>query len=440
MSKDANDATAGVRLRRAEREQVVWQAQSLNDLLPPQHRARVVWAVVCGAGLDLSAFHAPIKTRDGQAGRDATDPRVLVALWLYAALRGVGSARELARLCQDHRAYRWLCGGLSLNHHLLSDFRVGHADALDQLFADVIATLVHKGLVTVRRISQDGLRVRASAGSSSFRRGSTLAKLHEEAAAHVTQLREMLEDPARSAGWSAKQKAAKVRAARERQQRIDEAIALIPKLQQRQARSAKRLSKRQQTEQQREPRASTTDREASRMKMGDGGYRPAVNVQIACDTASRAIVAVDVTNEGVDYEQSEPMRQQVEQIAAGQKVQEHLYDGGYVKRDAIERAAEQGVTIYAPPKPPKNKQQRQSAYEPCVGDRETIAAWRARMGSEAGQEIYKERAATSETINAQMRRSGLTQLTVRGLRKAKCIALWAALAYDLTLFTSALMG
>ena len=431
MSKDANHATANVRLRRAERAQVIWQAHCLDDQLPAEHQARTVWAVV--ATLDLQAFHTPIKARAGLAGRDATDPRILVALWLYASLRGIGSAREVARLCVDHRACRWLCGGVTLNHRLLSDFRVDHADALDRLFADVIATLVKKNLVTVKRISQDGLRVRASAGSSSFRRGDTLAKLREEAAEHVTQLRELLDDPAKSAGISAKQKAAKERVARERQQRIDEAAALIPKLARRQAKSAKRLSKKQKNEQQQEPRASTTDSQAMRMKMGDGGYRPAVNVQIACDTQSRAIVAVDVTNEGVDYEQSEPMRQQVEQLT-GQKVAEHLYDGGYVKRESIERAAESGVTIYAPPKPPKNTELRQSAYEPAVGDSQTIAAWRARMGSEEGKEIYKQRASTSETINAQMRRSGLTQLTVRGLKKAKCVTLWAALAYNLSLF------
>lgn len=437
MSKDASKTTSEVRLRLAERDQVRWQAQCLDELLATEHRGRIVWAVVCR--LDLAAFHEPLKARRGRAGRDATDPRVLVALWLYAALRGVGSARELARLCVDHRAYRWLCGGVSLNHHLLSDFRTDHADALDKLFADVIATLVSKGLVTVRRISQDGLRVRGSAGSSSFRRGSTLERLRPEASAHMKQMRELMDDPRKSAGLSAKQKAAKLRAARQREQRIEQAIALIPKLQKRQEQSAKRMSKNQRKQQQSEPRVSTTDAEASRMKMGDGGFRPAVNVQIAADTKSRAIVAVDVTNEGVDYQQSEPMREKVERIA-GHKVSEHLYDGGYVKRECIERAAQAEVIIYAPPKPPKNKDKRQSPYQPCAGDSEALTQWRARMGSEEAKEIYKQRASTSETINAQMRRSGLTQLTVRGLKKAKCVALWAALAYNLTLFATALSG
>lgn len=437
MSKDANNATAHVRLRMAERKQVIWQAQCVDDLLPAEHRARTVWQVVCG--LELSKFHESIAAREGAVGRDSTDPRILVALWLYGSIRGIGSARELARLCEEHRAYRWLCGSVSVNYHLLADFRTQHADALEKLFTDVIASLVKKGLVTVVRISQDGLRVRASAGSSSFRRSSTLAKLQEQSKQHLGQLRQIFEDAEQSAGISARQKAARLRAARQRAARVEQAMALIPKLQERQARAAKRLSGKQKIDQQKEPRASTTDSEAARMKMGDGGYRPAVNVQIAADTRSRAIVGIDVTGQGNDYEQSEPMRQAV-QKTTGQRVEQHLYDGGYVKTDGIERAAQEQVTIFAPPKPPRNTDQRGDEYQPRPGDSDAIIAWRARMGSEQGKTIYKERASTSETINAQMRRSGLTQLTVRGLDKAKCVALWCALAYNLSLFAKELLG
>ncbi len=437
MSKEATKAMAGVRLRVAERTQVLWQAQCVDDLLPREHRARTIWAVVCG--LDWSGFHASIKAREGEPGRDRTDPRVLAALWLYASTRGVGSARELDRLCKESRPYQWLCGGVTMNYHLLSDFRTGHADELDSLFTEVIATLVKKGLVKVKRVSQDGLRVRACAGASSFRRSSTLTKLREEAAEQMKHLRALLDDPGQSAGCSARKKSAKERAAKARQQRIEEALKLIPKLQERQKKAARRLSAKQKNEQQKEPRASTTDSEASRMKMGDGGYRPAVNLQLAVDTESRAIVGVDVSGEGVDYEQSEPMRRQVEQ-RSGRRVEEHLYDGGYVKTDAIERAAAEGVTVYAPPKPPKNKEQRGNEFVPRPGDSQAIQQWRQRMGSEEGKEIYKQRAATSETINAQMRRAGLMQLTVKGLRKARCVALWSALAWNLTQFAGALMS
>ena len=437
MSKEATKAISGVRLRLAERTQVVWQAQCVDDLLPKEHRARTIWAVVCG--LDLSAFCAAIMAREGEPGRDSTDPRVLTGLWLYASTRGIGSARELDRLCKESRPYQWLCGGVTVNYHLLSDFRAGHADGLDSLFTEVIATLVKKGLVKVKQISQDGLRVRGCAGASSFRRGSTLARLREEAAEQMKQLRALLDDPEKSAGLSAKKKAAKERAARERGQRIEEALKLIPKLRERQEKAARRLSAKQKSEQQKEPRASTTDSEVSRMKMGDGGYRPAVNVQLAVDTESRAIVGVQVTDQGVDYEQSEPMRAQVEQ-RTGAKVQEHLYDGGYVKTETIERAEAQGVTVYAPPKPPKNKEQRGDEFVPRPGDSQAIQQWRQRMGGEEGKQIYQRRAATSETINAQMRRGGLVQLTVKGLRKARCVALWSALAWNLTQFATSLMS
>jgi transposase len=436
MTDQADKGVSNVRLRVPERAQVVWGASCVDDLLPAEHRARTIWAVVCQ--LDLSAFHQPIKAREGVAGRDSTDPRLLVSLWLYASIRGVGAARELERLCGESRPYQWLSGGVSVNHHLLSDFRTGYADALDRLFTDVIATLVKKGLVKVRRISQDGLRVRSSAGSASFRRGSTLAKLQEEAAEQVKRLRELLDDPRKSAGISARQKAAKLRGARRRAERIEEAVKLIPRLKARQEQSARRLSKKQQAQQQREPRASTTDSESSRMKMGDGGFRPATNVQLAVDTHSRAIVGVDVSGEGVDYEQSEPMRQQVEE-RSGEKVVEHLYDGGYVKTEGIERADAAGVTVYGPPKPSRDPEKNGDQFTPRKGESEAVGRWRERMGSEEGKAIYKERASTVETVNARMRRQGLTQLTVRGLKKARCVVLWSALAYNLSLFASQMM-
>lgn len=439
MKQEANNARAGVRLRVAERMQTELKVQCVDDLLPAKHQARTIWSVVCE--LDLSAFYQSIQVRDADAGgRDSTDPRILVSLWLYASVRGVASARELDRLCKESRPYQWLCGGVTVNHHLLSDFRVEHADALDALFSQVIATLVKKGLVKVRRISQDGLRLRASAGASSFRRSSTLKKLHAQAVERMRQLRALMDDPEKSAGLSARRKAARLRAARQRQQRIEAALELIPKLQQRQQRAAKRLSKKQKTEQQSEVRASTTDAQASRMKMGDGGFRPAVNVQLAVDTQSRAIVGVEVSDQGTDYQQSEPMRKQVEQ-RAGQKVQEHLYDGGFVTTEMIERATEQGVTVYAPVKPPRNRdKQPGDQYVPRPNDSAAIADWRVRMGGESGRTIYRQRASTVETINAQMRRSGLSQLTVRGLLKARSVALWAALAWNLTQFAGAWTG
>lgn len=412
--------------------------QSPDELIPAGHPARAVWRVV--ESMDLSAFCEPIKARAGVCGRDATSPKLLVALWLYATTRGVGSARELARLCGESRPYQWLCGGITVNHHLLSDFRVDHGEALDGLMTRTIALLVDKRLVKVYRVTQDGTRVRACAGASSFRRHERLGKLLEAAKAHVAELKALLEDPERSAGLSAKRKAARQRAARERQERVEQAIAGLPKLEQKQKKLEKRIARKDKAKKLKEPRASTTDAEARVMKMPDGGFRPAVSVQFAVDTQSRAIVGVDVVDQGSDHHLSEPMRQQVER-RTGQKVGEHLIDGGYLVKEEIGRAHDRGVTLYVPPKPPRNQEERASAYEPMPGESQVLSDWRARMGSAEGKEIYKQRAATSETVNADLKmHRGLDRLRVRGLKKAKCVALWMALAYNIMHFGTGLIG
>jgi transposase len=438
--REAREAEAPVRLRVPERRQMGWVAQCPDELVGPTHPVRLVMAVV--EKLDLSRFCEPIKAREGMAGRDATDPQLLVGLWLYACIRGIGSARELARRCEDSAAFRWLCGGVSVNHRLLSDFRTDHGDALDELFTQVIASLVEKELVSVSRVSQDGVRVRVSAGASSFRREERLRELLDKAQQHVAELRRQVDSP-EYAALSAQQRAARKRAAAEKQQRLQQAIAQLPELKQKQAEAAKRAGHGQRGQQIRakEPRVSTTDPEARVMKMPNGGFNPACNVQLATDTGSRAIVGVAVSNEGSDSAGlSEPMRQQVEQRTKC-KIQQHLLDGGYLRSEDLERAHEHGVELFVPPKPARHPCRRHRELELKPGDSEAVRAWKQRMASEAGKEIYKERAATSETVNADLRSyRGLTQITVRGLTKAKCVALWCALAYNVMHFARALLS
>jgi transposase len=432
-----------VRLRKPDRMQVQVLVQCPDALVPPTHPVRAVAALA--ATLDLSGFCEPIKAREGSAGRDATDPQLLVSLWLYGCIRGIGSARELARRCgeaEGSRPFQWLCGGVGVNHHMLSDFRVEHADALDALFTQVIASLVDKGLVKVKRISQDGVRVRACAGASSFRRQERLQELLAQAQQHVAELRRQVDDPEYAAGLSAKKKAARKRAAKEKADRLQQAIAQLPELKQKQEAAAKRAGngKRGQKIRDKEPRVSSTDADARVMKMPNGGFNPAVNVQLATDTESRAIVGVEVSNEGSDSAGlSEPMRRQVEQRTE-QKVEQHLLDGGYMKTDDIEQAHEQDVALFMPPKPARSQTNRGKELEPKPGDSQAVLAWKARMSSDAGQAIYKQRASTSETVNADLRRHrGLVQLTVRGLPKARCVALWCALAYNVMHFAAALL-
>jgi transposase len=430
-----------VRLRKPERRQLAMVVQCADDLVRALHPVRTVMAVV--EKLDVSGFCEPIRAREGIAGRDATDPRLLVGLWLYACVRGIGSARELARRCQESAPFRWLCGGVSVNHRLLSDFRTDHADALDNLFTQVLVTLVDKDLVRVSRISQDGVRVRVSAGSNSFRREERLRQLLEQAQQQVLELRKQLESPAQSAAVTVRQKAARRRAAESRQQRLEQAIAQLPELKQKQAEAAQRAGKGKCGDQirAREPRVSTTDPATRVMKMANGGFNPAVNVQLATDTESRAILGVEVSNESSDSAGlSEPMRQQVEQRTGG-KVEQHLVDGGYLRMEDIVQAHQQEVALFVPPKPAKNPQNRGHELEPKPSDSEAIQAWKQRMASQEGQNIYQQRAATSETVNADLRTyRGLTPLTVRGLNKITCVTLWCALAYNVMHFSKALLS
>ncbi len=421
----ASDGPAAApRLRRPDRRQVLMQPCCLEDLLPEDHPARAIWSVV--ERLDLSAFYEPLRARGSDPGRAATDPKLLVALWLYAAVEGVGSGRALDRLCQAHDAYRWLCGGVPLNYHTLNDFRVEHEAALDDLLTQVLAMLMAKEVVTVQRISQDGTRVRAGAGASSFRREQKLEEHLEAAQAHVEALKRQADDPATSASG----RAARERAAREREARVQAALDALPNIAEAKARQKKKPSK------DRPARASTTDPEARVMKMGDGGFRPAFNVQLAVDTQSRAIVGVDVTNVGSDANLNAGMREQVEQ-RTGRKVEEHLVDGGYVQLEGITRETQAGVTIYAPPPTPKKEA---DPYVVRKGDSPEVAAWRQRMATEEAQTIYKERASTAETVNADLKCfRGLRPFAVRGLRKVRCVTLWSVLAYNVMHFASALV-
>jgi transposase len=413
----ADVSGAGVaRVRRPDRLQVRMQMASLDALVPEDHQARVVWEYV--AGLDLSCLYDAIKAVQGHCGRDAIDPRILMALWLYATLDGVGSARQLDRLCRDHVAYQWICGGVSMNYHTLSDFRTSNVALLDRLLTDGVTGLMHEGLVTMNRVAQDGMRVRASAGTSSFRREETLTRLEEEARQQVEALRkEVQDDPS---ACSKRQQAARERAKRQRLERIARARQVLPEV-----REKKAADKKDQT------RASTTDADARFMKMPDGGIRPAMNVQLASDTESPIITGVDVTNNGSDMGQMAPMIQQHNQ-RYGQPPHQMLVDGGFASRKDIDTAsnAEHPTTVYAPVQKSR-KDEGQSCYARQPADTDAVAQWRQRMSTPEAKGIYKQRAATAECVNALTRNRGMRQFLVRGLRKVRAVVLWFALAHNL---------
>lgn len=408
-------AAGAARLVTADRSQIELRSFDLDSIIPQNHRARLLWQVV--QAFDLSKFEESIKAREGQAGRAATDPKILVALWLYATADGVGSARELGRLCREHRAYEWICGKVPMNYHTLSDFRVKHARALDDLFTQILAVLMHRGLLQVRRISQDGLRVRASAGTRSYRRHQTLKKCLAEARQQVEDVKKLGDD----AALNARQRAARERAAREREQRVTAAIEAVKRLQER------REKKQGGQTAKGEPRGSTTDPQATKMRMADGGFRPAYNLQFAADTQTGVIVGVAASDVGSDGGQATPMVEQVEQ-RTGTRPEEFLGDGGYPDTKTINALDKMGITLYAPVTPRGDE----DPFHPRRRDSAAARRWRERMNTTEAKEIYKERAPTSERVNADVRtHRTLDRLLVRGLGKVSCVALWNAIAFNL---------
>jgi transposase len=419
------------RLRHPQRDQVEFRWASLDQLLDPDHPVRTIWAAVCA--LDLSAWLGEIKAVEGHVGRNATDPRLLVALWVYATLKGIGSARELERLCGPEGAlpFQWLCGGVSVNHHLLSDFRSQGGERWDDLLTHIVASLMAAGLVTLERVAQDGMKVRANAGQSSFHRAASLEEALEAARQQVEALKRLAEqEDSPGAGETSRrtqaQRAAQERAARERQRRIEEAMQNCEELQRQRESTAQQSGRKA-----REARASTTDPVARNMKMADGGTRPAVNVQFATDTASGVIAGVEVTNEGTDGNQLPTMLDQLKERYE-HVPDEALVDGGFATIDTIEQADACGCTVYAPLKnQKKQEEQGKDPFVPKKGDSEAIANWRIRMGTEAAKTIYKLRGQTAEWVNAHCRNRGLRQMPVRGRPRCRIVALLYAIAHNL---------
>jgi transposase len=408
------------RLQEARRDQIELRAVDLDGLVAADDPVRSVWAFV--ETLDLSPLYAVIAAREGEPGRPPIDPKILLALWLHATLRGVGAARALDRLCRTEVTFQWLCGGVGVNYHTLADFRVAHGVLLDHLLTDSVAALVEAGLVSLDRVALDGLRIRAAAGAASFRRKERLEQLHHEAADVVARLRrEVNDDPA---AGDRRRKAAERRAAEERLARVEAARRRLEALAA--ERRRRERTNKAQTEKQNEPRASTTDPEARVMKMPDGGFRPAYNAQIVSDLATQVVLAVDLDTTGSDRGWIGPMLDRVRHRFRRAPA-ELLADGGFAANDDIEDAAAGGTAIYLKPTASKHGT---DPLAPHRRDGPGVAAWRRRMASPEGQETYRQRG-VCERVHAMMRHHGLTRLSVRGSLKARIVVLWHALAHNL---------
>lgn len=407
------------RLQRADREQAEFRTVRLDDWLPEDHQARIVWDFV--ERLEVTPLLAKVRATEHRAGQPHIDPRLLLAVWLLATIEGIGSARRLDKMCQFHLGYLWLLGGVTVNYHTLSDFRVAHVDFLDKVMTDSLASLLAEGLITLNRTAQDGMRVRASAGTSSFRSRERLEQFQAEASAQVQALKEELEKDPRAT--NRRQQAARERAARERAERLQHALENLEEIE-------THMEARQKGSSQK-ARASLSDPEARKMKMPDGGFRPAYNVQFGSDD-SGIIVGCDVTNQGTDAGLMEPMIEKIEE-GLGQAPKEHLADGGFSTLKDIEAVETNHQTkVLTPVKDEEKKREAgNDPFAPRPGDSPVIADWRERMGTPEGQATYQHRGETAEWVNARSRQRGMHQFTVRGRAKVYIVVLWHVLAHNL---------
>ncbi len=471
------------RLKAVDRRQMILRTVDVEHLVEPDHPARAIWAFL--SRLDLSSFYAPVRAVQGVAGRAAWDPRLLVGLWLYAYSRGIGSAREVARRCGYDPGFQWLTGMQEINHHTLSDFRVGHQAALDELFVQALGLLSAEGLITLERVAHDGTKILASAGADSFRREKRVRKHLEAAAEQVASMGDPREDR------SARQQAAQKRAARERQERLAQALAELEKI--RQGKSG--------AEAKEEARVSLTDPQARIMKQSNGGFGPSYNVQLTTDAAAGMIVGVGVSQCGSDYEELGPGMERVQENL-GQTPKQALADGGFTSRENIVEMAEAGIDLigaldehnaqsagqmkrrgvaeaFYPQafaydadtdqyRCPAGQLLRHEGQEQrvgvvhhsyradwnrcrgcpfkeqcCPGNQSTgrcvtraveataVRQFIDKMRTAAAQAIYRLRGAIAEFPNAWIKaKIGLRQFHVRGLAKVRCESVWACLTHN----------
>lgn len=400
------------RLRVPVRDDVRLQVFDLDSLIDEDHPVRVIWAYA--AKVDMSAFEATVRAREGTAGAPQTSPHLLLALWLYATSDGIGSARALARACGSVSAYRWLCGEVGVNHRILSEFRNDQGGRIERLLCEHVASLSAAGLIDLDEVAQDGVRIRASAGAASFRRRKTLESELAKAKALLERLSGQDDDDDPPSGR-------RQRAARERAERVEQALVALGEIEKlRQKREKTHAS---QTRRQKEPRASTTDPEARVMKMADGGFRPGYNVQFASLPDNGIILDVSNHTVGSDGGLAEPMAARLER-AYGRRPARHLLDGGYQSADDIAAAEAAGTDFYCPPGKTK------SGLDPCApreGDTPAVARWRAKMATEQGKAVYKRRS-ICELVHAKLRNHGIDRLHVRGRTKVEICMRWFALA------------
>src|SRR3954447_26459388 len=417
----------GVRVIGPDRAQLRWDMVDLDSQLPEDHRARLVWAFV--EGLDLSEFYDRIKARDAVAGRPATDPRVVLAVWLYATLEGIGSARAIDRLCQQHAAYRWLCGGAPINHDLLAQFRRENAVLLDRLLTQSVTGLIAEKLITLEELAIDGTKARACAGRGSMSKRKRLESIEQAVAQRVAELKGELDTDPGEPERQRKKRA--LQAAQERAQRVARARQKLAELEQEKAARAKTHATEEANKS--EPKVSVSDPEARLMRLADGAVAPAWNVQVA--TAEGFIIAVDPTDRRKDGGLAPGLVAKVAE-RCGRAPQRLLADTTAITQEDIVTLAQQhpDMTVYSPPAPERSEVKASTLRARRSKRRReppAVMAWRARMASEEGQEVYRRRKLT-ERAHGIIKNRGITRFLVHGREKVRAVCLLQALALNLS--------
>lgn len=454
------------------RQQSVLRTVDVEQLIPATHPARLFWDIT--GKLDLSAYYGAIKSKRGRAGRPTFDPRLLITVWLYAYQRGVGSAREIERMCQSDPGMQWLTGLDTINHHSLSDFRVEHDQALKGLFEQVLGMLLLEKMIRLERVTQDGTKILARVRTNSFRRQGRIREHLEAARKHIEEMGDPCANPNR-------RQSAQRRAAQERANKLAVALEEIGKLQ-----------ARGNGKEEKGPQISETDPEARFMRTRSHGVVPCYNVQITTDCANGLIVGVETTNAENDARQLLPAMERVEETT-GQKPQQAIADGDYTNHENVKAMAKRNIDFYGSWSTktrkedgfsrerfhwdaeqnrflcPAGKRMQQVAGQKtdkgtiliyrtakgecakcchrtgCCGanqksersvsrrvDGAAVAAFKEKMAQAAAKAIYKTRSAIAEFPNLWLKaKFQLRQFRTQGLKKAGIEARWAALAYNL---------
>lgn len=318
-----------------QRDQVEMMMFSIDQLIPVDHKARLVWKYV--EKLDLSKLLLKIESTEGSLGRPAIDPHILLTLWLYATIEGIGQGRVIERYCSEHNAFKWICGGVNVNYHTINDFRANNEECLNELITQSVAMLLAENLVSLEEISQDGIKVRAHARASSFRRKDKLKIFQKIAKERVEKLnKERLKT---ASDVINRKKIIENQKAVDRENRINKAIEQLNKITEQKKKVLKKQRKKLAKEKEEKIRVSTTDPESRVMKMGNSGYNPAYNVQLATDVKTQVIVGIKVSNQEMDMGLISQMQEQVINTF-GTKPKRWLVDGGYVQHEDIDKIAQ----------------------------------------------------------------------------------------------------